>query len=1041
MISVLVLNPAKPLLDLSLLEMVTLNVATKHGKGKPNKRWSLAFATIYYARALFSLLDQKKKENGRKLLPPTRNSFVLIDVEEPEASFSSIDKTALAAIVKEQNLDQLGGIEGVASALETNIRSGISTTSTSTGAVHDVALRQKAFGSNTYQRPPTKSLMEGFKDITVLILLLCAALSLGLGIKEHGLKEGWYDGGGIFVAVILTISPPAVSNFLQNRQLEKFFKVNSNTIKVNVVRDGKPQQIPIFEIVAGDVVFLNTGDQVPADGLLFDGHQLQVDESSLTWEGVTTTDCIQVKSNRNPFLLFGSKVVAACEDARMLVTSVGMNTTRGAMMTETDINEETPLQAWLNKFASSIAKPGLAVLSFLIVVALLVRYFTGNTENEKGNQEFVGSSTKAGAMVNSMVRIIAVAVTIGLVAIPEGLSWAVAIILAYSGNGMIADKVIVRKRSACETMGSATTICILTLNQMKVKKFWLGQDPIGEDPNSSSIATNVLNLIQQGVALNTTGRVYRATSGSNTEFCGSPSEKAILSWASLKLGMEMEKLKQNYTILLVEAFNSEKKRSGVSIRSSTSNKDDNSTIHVHWKGAAEIILAMCSSYYDVFGRMKDMDGNERRIFEKIIEDMAANSLRCLALAHVQIPDQEEHELKEDGLALIGLVGIEDPCRPEVRKAVDDCQKAGVNVTMVTGDNVFAAREIAIECGILRPEDQDMNNTEAVVEGEVFRNYTSEERLEKVEKIRVMARSSPCDKLLMVQCLKEKCHVVAVTGGGTNDSQALKEANIGLCMGIMGTQVAKESSDIIILDDNFASIPRVLGWGRCVYNNIQKIIQLQLTVNIAALVINIVEAVSACEIPFTVMKLLWVNLIIDTLGALALATEQPTKELLMEKPPPVMSRTTTQAQPLITNIMWRNILFQALYQVVAILILQFSGESIFHVNEKVKDTMTFSTSVLCQVFNQVNARRLEKKKVFKGIHKNKLFLGIIGMTIILQMVVVEFLKKFTDTESLSLGQWGACLGIAVLSWPIGWVVKCIPVSDKPFVMHLSSLVEF
>ena len=199
----------------------------------------------------------------------------------------------------------------------------------------------------------------------------------------------------------------------------------------------------------------------------------------------------------------------------------------------------------------------LAVLSFLIVVTLLVRYFTGNTDNEIGNQEFVGSRTKAGAVINSMVRIIAVAVTIGLVAIPEGLSWAVAVILAYSGNRMMADKVIVRKRSACETMGSATTICILTLNQMKVTKFWLGQDPIGEDANSSSIAPNVLNLIQQGVALNTTGSVYRATSGSNTEFCGSPSEKALLSWASLKLGMEMEKLKQNYTILLVESFNSE----------------------------------------------------------------------------------------------------------------------------------------------------------------------------------------------------------------------------------------------------------------------------------------------------------------------------------------------------------------------------------------------------------------------------------------------------------------------------------------------------
>ncbi|RVX21757.1 putative calcium-transporting ATPase 13, plasma membrane-type [Vitis vinifera] len=300
------------------------------------------------------------------------------------------------------------------------------------------------------------------------------------------------------------------------------------------------------------------------------------------------------------------------------------------------------------------------------------------------------------------------------------------------------------------------------------------------------------------------------------------------------------------------------------------------------------------------------------------------------------------------------------------------------------------------------------NGEAVVEGEVFRKYTPEERMEKVDKICVMARSSPFDKLLMVQCLKLKGHVVAVTGDGTNDAPALKEADIGLSMGIQGTEVAKESSDIIILDDNFASVATVLRWGRCVYNNIQKFIQFQLTVNVAALVINFVAAVSA--------------------GALALATEQPTREL-MEKPP--VGRT----EPLISNIMWRNILAQALYQIAVLLTLQFRGESIFGVSEKVKNTLIFNTFVLCQVFNEFNARKLEKKNVFKGLHKNKLFLGIIGMTIILQVVMVEFLKKFADTERLNWGQWGACIGIAAASWPIGWVVKGIPVSDKPFLSYL------
>ncbi|RYR32809.1 hypothetical protein HN51_033042 [Arachis hypogaea] len=293
----------------------------------------------------------------------------------------------------------------------------------------------------------------------------------------------------------------------------------------------------------------------------------------------------------------------------------------------------------------------------------------------------------------------------------------------------------------------------------------------------------------------------------------------------------------------------------------------------------------------------------------------------------------------------------------------------------------------------------------------------------------MARSSPFDKLLMVECLKQKGHVVAVTGDGTNDAPALKEADIGLSMGIQGTEVAKESSDIVILDDNFASVVTVLRWGRCVYNNIQKFIQFQLTVNVAALAINFVAAVSAGEVPLTAVQLLWVNLIMDTLGALALATEKPTLEL-MEKPP--VGRT----KPLITNVMWRNLMAQALYQIAVLLTLQFRGESIFGVTKGVNDTLIFNTFVMCQVFNEFNARKLEKRNVFKGLHRSKLFLGIIGVTVVLQVVMVEFLKKFADTERLNWGQWGLCILLGAASWPIGWVVKMIPVPEKPFLDFLS-----
>jgi len=955
--------------------------------------------------------------------------FVTVDLIHNH-SFG-IDQTALTDIVKEkdlQNLDKFGGVEGVATALQTHVEYGIKG---GDDGGEEIARRKQVFGSNTYQRPPSKGffhfVVEAFKDVTIVILLACAALSLGFGIKEHGIKEGWYDGGSIFVAVFIVISLSAVSNFRQNRQFDKLSEV-SNDIQIEVVRSGRRQHVSIFEIVVGDVICLKIGDQVPADGLFIEGQSLRVDESSMTGE----SDHVEISRKHHPFLFSGTKVAEGY--AKMLVTSVGMTTTWGQMMSSIsrDIDEQTPLQERLNKLTSSIGKVGLAV-AFLVLVVLLVRYFTGNTKDDNGVREFNGSKTKFDDIMNAVVGIVADAVTIVVVAIPEGLPLAVTLTLAYSMKKMMADQAMVRKLSACETMGSATTICTdktgtLTLNEMKVTKFWLGLEPVAETKNAhSKVAPFVLQLIQEGVALNTTGSVHKSDkSGSEFEFSGSPTEKAILSWAVLELNMEMEHLTKSCSIIHVETFNSKKKKSGVLLR----RKADN-TVSAHWKGAAEMVLKMCSRYYDASGIVKDLDNDSMLKFEHIIQGMAASSLRCIAFAHAEVAEEELGDenttvkVKDSGLTLLGLVGIKDPCRPGVKNAVEACQNAGVNVKMITGDNVFTAKAIASECGILRP---DQDTAGAVIEGEEFRNYTPEERLEKVDNICVMARSSPFDKLLMVQCLKQKGHVVAVTGDGTNDAPALKEADIGLSMGIQGTEVAKESSDIVILDDNFASVVTVLRWGRCVYNNIQKFIQFQLTVNVAALAINFVAAVSAGEVPLTAVQLLWVNLIMDTLGALALATEKPTNEL-MDKPP--VGRT----KPLITNVMWRNLLAQALYQIAVLLTLQFKGESIFGVTSGVNDTLIFNTFVLCQVFNEFNARKMEKRNVFKGIHRSKLFLGIIGITIILQVVMVEFLKKFADTERLNWGQWAICIGLAAVSWPIGWVVKLIPVPEKPLLNFL------
>ncbi|WOK91558.1 hypothetical protein Cni_G00249 [Canna indica] len=990
----------------------------------PVRRWRVAFATIYSYRAICSLAKKQLTD----IINRSR-SYVVLDVDADKhllpPSFSQTDNDGLKPLVKERRLDELhrlGGAAGLVDKLASNAEKGIN------GDEDDLHARKAAYGSNTYPKAKPKGFFrfvyEALNDLFIIILLACAVVSLAFGIKEHGIKEGWYEGASILLAVFLVSAVSAVSNFRQTKRFEKL-SAECNNISVTVVRDGHRQDVSIFDIVVGDVIFLKIGDQVPADGVFLQGHSLQIDESSMTGE----SHPIDVDASKNPFLTSGVKVIDGY--ASMLVTAVGMDTTWGEMMSTItrETTEPTPLQERLEKLTSSIGKIGI-VVAVLVFAVLMVRHFTGSTKDDNGQPKFNKDKVTASNVISAIVDIFQDAVTIIVVAIPEGLPLAVTLTLAFSMKRMMKDNAMVRRLSACETMGSVTTICTdktgtLTLNQMKVTKFFIGNEECTMGSSSAiSIAPRVLTMLHQAVGINTTGSVYRSNTAAEPEITGSPTEKALLSWAVSDLGMGMEDLKRRCAVIHVEAFNSEKKRSGVLVQEKA-----NGAMITHWKGAAEMILIRCSHYSERNGSIRPIDLESKLKLEKIIRDMAASSLRCIAFAYKNTAseeglrlDQGETPKLDDGeLTLLGFVGLKDPCRPEVESAIGACRNAGVGVKMITGDNVFTARAIAIECGIIGANDSDA----LVVEGQEFRNYSEEERMDKIDRIRVMARSSPFDKLLMVQCLKQKGHVVAVTGDGTNDAPALKEADVGLSMGIQGTEVAKESSDIVIMNDNFDTVVTVMRWGRCVYSNIQKFLQFQLTVNVAALVVNFVSAVTTGTVPLTTVQLLWVNLIMDTMGALALATDTPTKEL-MEKPP--VGRT----EPLITNVMWRNLTAQAIFQIVVLLVFRFKGESMFGVSKAENNTLIFNTFVLCQVFNEFNSRKMEKKNVFKGMHKNKLFLGIIAVTIILQVLMVELLRKFADTVRLDWGQWGICVGIAALSWPIGWVVKLIPVSNRPLL---------
>ncbi|KAE8660295.1 Calcium-transporting ATPase 8, plasma membrane-type [Hibiscus syriacus] len=1027
--------------------------STKNAPIDRLRRWRQAALVLNASRRFRYTLDLKKEEEKKQILrkirahaQAIRAAYLFKQAGEqvngtkipprvPGSDFS-VGPEQLASVSRDHNFNTLleyGGVNGLAESLKTNLEKGIP------GDDSDLLKRRNAFGSNTYPQKKGRSfwrfVWEACQDLTLMILVVAAVASLALGIKTEGIKEGWYDGGSIAFAVLLVIVVTAISDYKQSLQFQKLDEEKRN-IHLEVVRGGRRVEISIYDIVVGDVVPLNIGDQVPADGILISGHSLAIDESSMTGE----SDIVH-KDAKQPFLMSGCKV--ADGSGTMLVTGVGINTEWGLLMSNLseDNGEETPLQVRLNGVATFIGFVGLSV-AFAVLIILLVRYFTGHTEDPNGRKEFVAGKTSVGRAVDGAIKILTVAVTIVVVAVPEGLPLAVTLTLAYSMKKMMADKALKLSCRCADFLLVRPWVLqqqFAVTRLMTVVEAYAGGRKIDPPDSSSELPDTLTSLLIESIAVNANGSVFTPEGGA-VEVSGSPTEKAILNWG-IKLGMDFDAVRSCSSILNVFPFNSEKKRGGVAIRL------PDGKVRIHWKGAAEIVLAACTSYLDSNGETVAMDEEKVAFFEKAIETMASGSLRCVAIAYrsyesEKVPTNEEElarwAVPEDDLVFLAVVGIKDPCRPSVKESVQLCQKAGVKVRMVTGDNLKTARAIALECGILS-SDADASES-SLIEGKVFRSLTDSQREEVAEKLSVMGRSSPNDKLLLVQALRRRGHVVAVTGDGTNDAPALHEADIGLAMGIQGTEVAKESSDIIILDDNFASVVKVVRWGRSVYANIQKFIQFQLTVNVAALVINVVAAVSSGDVPLNAVQLLWVNLIMDTLGALALATEPPTDHLMHR--PPVGRR-----EPLITNIMWRNLLIQAVYQVTVLLILNFDGKKILHLEHqssehatREKNTLIFNAFVLCQIFNEFNARKPDEVNIFRGLSKNYLFIGIVAITVILQAVIVEFLGKFAKTVQLSWQLWLVSVAIGFISWPLALIGKFIPVPEKPVSKFFSRIVK-
>ncbi|XVE70191.1 hypothetical protein DITRI_Ditri10aG0052700 [Diplodiscus trichospermus] len=932
--------------------------------------------------------------------------------EEVKAAGFQICADELGSIVEGHDLKKLkihGGVENIAGKLSTSIVDGIPTSE------HLINERKCIYGINKFTETPARGfwvfVWEALQDATLMILAICALVSLIVGITVEGWPKGAYDGLGIILSILLVVFVTATSDYKQSLQFRDLDK-EKKKIVVQVTRGGLRQKISIFDLLPGDIVHLSIGDQVPADGLFISGFSVLINESSLTGE----SEPVNVNA-ANPFLLSGTKVQDG--SCKMLVTTVGMRTQWGKLMATLSEggDDETPLQVKLNGVATIIGKIGLffAVVTFAVLVQGLY------SRKLKEGSHWIWSGDDA----MEMLEFFAIAVTIVVVAVPEGLPLAVTLSLAFAMKKMMNDKALVRHLAACETMGSSTSICsdktgTLTTNHMTVVKTCICGE-IKEVSSStqsnnfrSAVPESAVKILLQSIFNNTGGEVVN-NKDNKIEILGTPTETALLEFGLL-LGGDFQEERRASKIVKIEPFNSSKKRMGVVI------EFPEGGFRVHCKGASEIILAACDKVICSNDDVVPLDEPTTNHLKNTIEKFASEALRTLCLAYMDMGADfsVDSPLPFKGYTCIGIVGIKDPVRPGVKESVAICKSAGITVRMVTGDNINTAKAIAREIGILTENG-------IAIEGPEFREKSEEELLELIPKIQVMARSSPMDKHTLVKHLRTTFgEVVAVTGDGTNDAPALHEADIGLAMGIAGTEVAKESADVIILDDNFSTIVTVAKWGRSVYLNIQKFVQFQLTVNVVALIVNFSSACLTGNAPLTAVQLLWVNMIMDTLGALALATEPPNDDLMRRSP-------VGRKGNFISNVMWRNILGQSIYQFVIIWFLQTRGKEAFHLNgpesELILNTLIFNSFVFCQVFNEISSREMEKINVLRGILKNHVFVAVLSCTIIFQIIIVEFLGTFASTYPLSLQQWFVSICLGFLGMPIAAALKLIPVGSN------------
>lgn len=841
---------------------------------------------------------------------------------------------------------------------------------------------RETYGWNLLTPPKRPSMwklyLEKFNDPVIRILLVAAFFSFVISVIEGEYAETI----GIFFAIFLATGIGFYFEYDANKKFDLLNAVGEET-PVTVRRNGKIQEIPRKEVVVGDIVILNTGEEVPADGTLLEAISLQINESTLTGELMVnkTTDEASFDDEAtypSNEVMRGTTVTDG--HGIMQVNRVGDATEIGKVATQAteQSGEETPLNIQLSKLAKFIEKVGftIAILTFLI--------FTGKDLYEYLSVTAITGWQEWMHIARIVLKYFMMAVTLIVVAVPEGLPMSVTLSLALNMRRMLKTNNLVRKMHACETMGAITVICTdktgtLTQNLMQV--------------HEAQVDETKMDLVAEGISANSTAFLEEAEEGKKPSGVGNPTEIALLLWLNDQ-NKNYAQLRENAKVINQLTFSTERKYMATLVQSPIQGQKV-----LYIKGAPEIVMGKCQ-------------GISSETSARLNENLLAfqnKAMRTLGIAYKFVPEGASNDcaelVNEGGLTFLGIFAISDPIRLDVPAAVGKCQSAGIGVKIVTGDTPGTATEIARQIGLWKPEDTERNR----ITGVEFAALTDEEALDRVLYIKVMSRARPMDKQRLVQLLQQKGSVVAVTGDGTNDAPALNHAQVGLSMGT-GTSVAKEASDITLLDDSFHSIATAVMWGRSLYKNIQRFIVFQLTINVVALASVLLGAFLGTELPLTVTQMLWVNLIMDTFAAMALASIPPSADVMNEKP-----RKTDDF--IITKPMRYNILGVATCFLIILMSLIVYIKGLPSTEVPTALTAFFTIFVMLQFWNLFNASVFgTNHSVFKDSRHAFGMISVAGIILIGQIIIVEFGGKVFRTVPLTLSEWLIIIGsTSIVLW--------------------------